>query len=56
MRASTTSELVFDYVHEPRSNLVGEENGATLCMMRNLEIERLELTAMGLEMIDVPLM
>lgn len=48
MRASTTSELVFDNVHVPRFNLVGEENGALLCMMRNLEIERLGLAAMGL--------
>eukprot|EP01083_Nonionella_stella_P138506 421467_1 len=28
--------------------LVGEENGATLCMMRNLEIERVTLAAMSL--------
>lgn len=27
---------------------MGEENGATLCMMRNLEIERVTLAAMGL--------
>lgn len=31
-----------------RENLVGEENRATLCMMRNLEIERVTLAAMGL--------
>ena len=48
MRASPTSELVFNNVRVPRSNLVGEENGATICMMRNLEIERLGLAAMGL--------
>lgn len=48
MRSSPTSELVLDNVRVPRSNLVGEENGATLCMMRNLEIERLGLAAMGL--------
>lgn len=31
-----------------RDNLVGKENGALLCMMRNLEIERVTLAAMGL--------
>lgn len=31
-----------------RENLVGNENGALLCMMRNLEIERVTLAAMGL--------
>lgn len=31
-----------------RENLVGQENGAMLCMMRNLEIERVTLAAMGL--------
>lgn len=48
MRASPTSEIVFNDVIIPKSNLVGGENGATLCMMRNLEIERLGLAAMGL--------
>ena len=48
MRASPTSEIVFDNVRVPRSQLVGDENHATLCMMRNLEIERLGLAAMGL--------
>ena len=37
MRASNTGELVMDNVRVPAANLVGE-NGATLCMMRNLEI------------------
>lgn len=32
----------------PRSNIVGEVGGATLCMMRNLEIERIALAAMSL--------
>lgn len=31
-----------------RENLVGQENCALLCMMRNLEIERVALAAMGL--------
>jgi isovaleryl-CoA dehydrogenase len=48
MRASPTTELVFDNVVVPSSNVIGEVNGATLCMMRNLEIERLGLAAMGL--------
>ncbi|CAM9349303.1 unnamed protein product [Ascophyllum nodosum] len=48
MRASMTAELVFNGVEVGRDNLVGDENGATLCMMRNLEIERVTLAAMGL--------
>ena len=49
MRASPTAELVFDNVPLPSStNVIGDVNGATLCMMRNLEIERLGLAAMGL--------
>lgn len=48
MRASATAELVFENVLVPESNVVGQVNGATLCMMRNLEIERVGLAAMGL--------
>ena len=48
MRASPTSELVFDDVPIPSENIIGDVNGATLCMMRNLEIERLGLAAMAL--------
>ncbi|KNC46198.1 isovaleryl-CoA dehydrogenase [Thecamonas trahens ATCC 50062] len=48
MRASSTSGLVFEDVVVPADALVGEVNGATLCMMRNLEIERLTLAAMSL--------
>jgi isovaleryl-CoA dehydrogenase len=48
MRASATAELVFNDVFIPEKNIVGEINGATLCMMRNLEIERIGLAAMGL--------
>eukprot|EP00562_Extubocellulus_spinifer_P030092 CAMPEP_0178710498 /NCGR_PEP_ID=MMETSP0699-20121125/17813_1 /TAXON_ID=265572 /ORGANISM="Extubocellulus spinifer, Strain CCMP396" /LENGTH=440 /DNA_ID=CAMNT_0020359051 /DNA_START=267 /DNA_END=1589 /DNA_ORIENTATION=+ len=48
MRASMTAELVFDNVLIPEENVVGEVNGATLCMMRNLEIERIALAAMAL--------
>jgi isovaleryl-CoA dehydrogenase len=47
MRASNTGELVLDNVRVPAANLVGDENGATLCMMRNLEIERVVLGAMA---------
>lgn len=48
MRASMTAELVFQDCRVPASNLVGEEGKATLCMMRNLEIERVALAAMSL--------
>mmetsp|Transcript_7004 Transcript_7004/g.12271 ORF Transcript_7004/g.12271 Transcript_7004/m.12271 type:complete len:453 (-) Transcript_7004:99-1457(-) len=47
MRASPTAELVFDNVFLPSANVVGDVNGATLCMMRNLEIERVALAAMA---------
>lgn len=48
MRASMTAELVFDNVVVPVSNIVGTVGGASLCMMRNLEIERITLAAMSL--------
>jgi isovaleryl-CoA dehydrogenase len=48
MRASMTAELVFDNVRIPQENVVGQVNQATLCMMRNLEVERIGLAAMGL--------
>jgi isovaleryl-CoA dehydrogenase len=48
MRASPTAELVFDNVLVPNENLVGEINGGSLCMMRNLEIERVALAAMAI--------
>jgi isovaleryl-CoA dehydrogenase len=48
MRASMTAELVFDNVVLSADHVVGAVNGATLCMMRNLEIERIGLAAMGL--------
>ena len=48
MRASPTAELVFENVFLPAStHVVGDINGATLCMMRNLEIERVALAAMA---------
>ncbi len=48
MRASTTAELVFEDCKVPAENLVGSEGAATICMMRNLEIERVTLAAMSL--------
>ena len=47
MRASMTAELVFDNVRVPKSKIVGNINGASICMMRNLEIERVVLAAMS---------
>jgi isovaleryl-CoA dehydrogenase len=48
MRASMTGELSFNDVKISSSNLIGHVGGATLCMMRNLEIERIVLAAMSL--------
>jgi len=48
MRASGTAELVFDDCVVPPENMVGDKGGALICMMRNLEIERLVLAAMSL--------
>lgn len=48
MRASSTAELVFDNVQVPVANLVGKVGGASICMMRNLEIERVTLAGMAL--------
>jgi isovaleryl-CoA dehydrogenase len=47
MRASPTAELVFDNCTVKQSALVGKENKAVACMMRNLEIERVTLAAMS---------
>jgi|EP00670_Eutreptiella_braarudii_P005368 isovaleryl-CoA dehydrogenase len=47
MRASGTAELVFDNVRVPKANIVGEKGNAVVCMMRNLEIERIVLAAMS---------
>ncbi len=48
MRASTTAELVFENCRVPVKNRVGEEGDSMKHMMRNLEIERVTLAAMGL--------
>jgi len=48
MRASITAELVLEDCVIPVEQLVGTEGDATIHMMRNLEIERLTLAAIGL--------
>jgi len=48
MRASTMSELIFEECRVPADNLLGTEGGGITNMMRNLEIERLGLSAMSL--------
>ena len=48
MRASTTAELCFDDCRIAGGNLVGEEGKSITHMMRNLELERLDLAAMSL--------
>ncbi|MCK5798197.1 MAG: acyl-CoA dehydrogenase family protein [Deltaproteobacteria bacterium] len=56
MRASPTTQLIFEDFEVPAENLIGEENGALIHMMRNLEIERVTLAAqsvgIGLRCID----
>ncbi len=48
MRASNTAELVFNDCKIPKENLIGKEGESLVHMMRNLEIERLSLSAMSL--------
>lgn len=48
MRASPTSELIFENCVVPISNRVGEEGACVKHMMRNLDIERVGLGAMSL--------
>ena len=48
MRASNTAELVFDDCIVPAENVVGQPGESMIHMMRNLELERLGLAAMGL--------
>ena len=48
MRASPTSELVFDNVHVPAANLVGGEGGSIKMMMRNLDLERVTISGISL--------
>ncbi len=48
MRASNTAELVFDDCVVPAANVVGSPGESMIHMMRNLELERIGLAAMGL--------
>lgn len=48
MRASNTAEIVLEDLHVRKDQLVGKEGESLTHMMRNLEIERLTLAAMGL--------
>lgn len=48
MRASPMGELVFEDCEVPADNLLGSEGGGMVHMMRNLEIERVALSAMSL--------
>ncbi|TVQ91015.1 MAG: isovaleryl-CoA dehydrogenase [Deltaproteobacteria bacterium] len=47
MRASSMAELIFEDCRVPAKNLLGDEGGGLVHMMRNLEIERLTLAAMS---------
>jgi isovaleryl-CoA dehydrogenase len=48
MRASSMSEIIMEDCRVPADNLLGDEGGGLVHMMRNLEIERLTLAAMSL--------
>lgn len=48
MRASPTSELVFDQCKVPVANRVGEENGSTRLLLKNLDIERITIAGLSL--------
>lgn len=50
MRASTMCELIFEDCRVPADHLLGTPGGGLTNMMRNLEIERLGLSAMSLGM------
>ncbi len=52
MRGSTMSELIFEDCRVPATNLLGDEGGGLVHMMRNLEIERLALAAMSVGIAD----
>lgn len=47
MRGSSMAELIFSDCRIPATNLLGDEGGGLVHMMRNLEIERLTLAAMS---------
>jgi len=48
MRASPTSELIFENCEVPAENLVGKENDSVAHMMRNLNIERITIAGISL--------
>jgi isovaleryl-CoA dehydrogenase len=48
MRASPTTQLIFEDLEVPEENLLGNENEAVIHMMRNLEIERVTLAAQSI--------
>lgn len=52
MRGSTMSELIFEDCRVPITNMLGEQGGGLVHMMRNLEIERLTLAAMSVGIAD----
>jgi isovaleryl-CoA dehydrogenase len=52
MRASSLGEVVLENCRVPVKNMLGEEGGGMLHMMRNLEAERLTLAAMSLGIAD----
>lgn len=52
MRGSTMGELVFEDCEVPEENLLGDEGGGLVHMMRNLEIERVALAGMSLGIAD----
>ncbi len=52
MRASTMCELVFENCEVPVANRLGGEGEGIVCMMRNLELERLCLAAISLGIAD----
>lgn len=52
MHGSPMAELHFEDCAVPATNLLGEEGGGVIHMMRNLEIERLCLAAMSLGIAD----
>jgi isovaleryl-CoA dehydrogenase len=52
MRASPTSELIFDNAKVPVANLVGKEGDSIYHMMKNLELERITIAGISLGIAD----
>ncbi|MBC7691645.1 MAG: acyl-CoA dehydrogenase family protein [Methylotenera sp.] len=48
MRASPTSELVFENIKVPATNRVGEEGASVRMMMKNLDLERITIAGISL--------